>query len=500
MIEDEEYVICPSSMPNDIKYKQYPWRWYVLAVTCLLALTNAAIWISFSAVGAHVNVFYCDDSYFVNKENVTKFPTNEFLFNSKNVPCDIAYWNNQIFQIVGCIGGIFGIFVTDKYGIRVSTYCASILNFIGIILRTMSAIPALNHSWRLSLLYMGQTLAASAQPFFIVLSPKVAENWFSDNQRAFANALSFAANPAGVVLGSVVPELIFHENFSIRNDYGLLWLNTLLLGFGATVMILTFGMQTSLPPTPPSASSATDHYPPFFQGLFALFKIPTFYIQIIVFALAFGLQWSLFISIEPMLTQLGYEYIGFSSALSAIAGCASSLIAGCYVDKTKNFSQVIKGSSIGVAIVACCINGFIRHHQGSVWDYLIMGFLLMLLGFFSIPAFPIGLELGIETTFPIAEASSSGVLIIFSQLMLFLLSAIINYSPQLDFFYFTQISSGGKDNKFLLTENFQLSMDIWTGIAVIFMLFTCFALWPKYKRLEFERRTTLHSKESTEEV
>uniref|UniRef100_A0AC34FML6 Uncharacterized protein n=1 Tax=Panagrolaimus sp. ES5 TaxID=591445 RepID=A0AC34FML6_9BILA len=318
-------------MPNDTKYKQYPWRWYVLTVTCLLALTNAAIWISFSAVGAHVNVFYCDESYFEGKQNVTKFPKNVSLNNSKNVTCEVAYWNGQIFQIVGCIGGLIGIFITDKYGILVSTYCASILNFIGIILRTISAIPSLDHFWRLHLLFVGQTFAACAQPFFLVLSPKVAENWFSDNQRAFANAISFAANPAGVVLGTVAPELILHKDFTVKNDSGLLWLNTLLLGFGTTVMMLTFGMRSALPPSPPSASS----------------------------------------------------HIGYASALSAIAGCISSLLAGCYVDKTKKFSQVLKISSVGVALTACLINVFIRHHQGSIWDYLLMGFLLMLLGFFS---------------------------------------------------------------------------------------------------------------------
>ena len=72
-------------------------------------------------------------------------------------------------------------------------------------------------------------------------------------------------------------------------------------------MILTFGVTSNKPPTPPSASSATDHYPPFLEGLIALFKIPMFYIQIISFGMAFGLQWSLFISIEPMLTHLGYN-------------------------------------------------------------------------------------------------------------------------------------------------------------------------------------------------
>jgi FLVCR family MFS transporter 7 len=45
-------------------------------------------------------------------------------------------------------------------------------------------------------------------------------------------------------------------------------------------------------------------------------------------------------------------------------------------------------------------------------DTTILVVLLIALGFFAIPIFPISLELGVETTFPVAEATSSGILII----------------------------------------------------------------------------------------
>ena len=67
-----------------------------------------------------MNVFYCDDAFFVDASNRTTFLSNDTFMDAQNNACNVAYWNGQIFQIVGCIGGIFGIFITDKYGIVVS--------------------------------------------------------------------------------------------------------------------------------------------------------------------------------------------------------------------------------------------------------------------------------------------------------------------------------------------------------------------------------------------
>lgn len=136
-----------------------------------------------------------------------------------------------------------------------------------------------------------------AQPFFLCLSPKVAEFWFSDHQRALANALSFvgewvrvrgraraAANPLGVVVGSVMP-MIFVSNVSSgasSNDIlalvgGLLVppdpppQNSVLLILSTVVILMSFTIRSSKPPTPPSASSECANAPAFLQGLCQLF-------------------------------------------------------------------------------------------------------------------------------------------------------------------------------------------------------------------------------------
>jgi hypothetical protein len=64
----------------------------------------------------------------------------------------------------------------------------------------------------------------------------------------------------------------------------------------------------------------------------------------------------------------------------------------------------------------------LRNPKARATDDIILVALLCLLGFFSIPVFPISLELGVETTFPVAEATSSGVLIIAGQLLMFIVT------------------------------------------------------------------------------
>ena len=65
------------------------------------------------------------------------------------------------------------------------------LNLCGAIIRFISSLPLLEKSARLPFLYFGQIISAMSQPFFLCLSPKVAEYWFGEDQRALANSLSF---------------------------------------------------------------------------------------------------------------------------------------------------------------------------------------------------------------------------------------------------------------------------------------------------------------------
>uniref|UniRef100_A0A915DX96 Tr-type G domain-containing protein n=1 Tax=Ditylenchus dipsaci TaxID=166011 RepID=A0A915DX96_9BILA len=250
-------------------YRSYPHRWFVLATVCLLALSNATQWISFAPLHDATTAFYCNKKkgpIFNYRLHRTHNHTTATQSNASSEECDVEYWTSQIFQIVGVLTGVFGMFVTDRYGIRVSCFCGSILNFLGAIIRVISSVPQIPTSFRLPILYTGQTIAATSQPFFLCLSPKVAEYWFAENQRALANALSFIANPFGVVIGSVAPVLFVSKTPTSGDSHEILLLNTSLLLLATLVVGMSFFVRSSRPPTPPSASSDCEHKPTFFEG------------------------------------------------------------------------------------------------------------------------------------------------------------------------------------------------------------------------------------------
>uniref|UniRef100_A0A0M3IN46 MFS domain-containing protein n=1 Tax=Ascaris lumbricoides TaxID=6252 RepID=A0A0M3IN46_ASCLU len=355
----------------------YPQRWYVLTVVCFLAFSNNTLWLSYVTLTSATSAFYCGQIIEADEDR-----------------CGVTYWTSQIFQIVGVLSGIFGMYITDKYGIRVSCYLGSLMNLIGAIIRLISSLPNIQIQSRLPLLYFGQTIAALAQPFFLCLSPKVAEFWFAENQRGLANALTFIANPLGVGIGCLIPSWIVSNSIKVTtNSMEIFYLNALTLTLALIVMVMSFGVSSGKPPTPPSASSENDNTPNFIQGLKQLCRNRQFYIQMLTFGLAFAIEWSLFVTIDPMLVEIGYNSInGYLISMTAISGVFGSILAGFIVDKNKRFNEVIKSCYIGIAICASAICLFVRHKNtdGSFYLSAILVILIILLGFFAIPVFPVG--------------------------------------------------------------------------------------------------------------
>ncbi|KAI1699378.1 major facilitator superfamily domain-containing protein 7-a [Ditylenchus destructor] len=426
-------------------------------------------------------------------------------------------------------------------------------------------MPQIPPEYRLRILYTGQTVAATSQPFFLCLSPKVAEYWFSDNQRALANALSFIANPFGVVVGSVAPAIFVTKNPTSVDSNEIFLLNSSLLVLATLVVLMSFGVRTSRPPTPPSASSDCEHVPEFFEGLAILLRTPMFYAQMITFGMALALQWSIFITADKVLSKLGYldkkliidcdsnsaritnqsyrdylkeilkrhekslektnvisalkkechnalcaimdkheiddnavqtlgenyaKWLGsvtaYLLALSAMSGSVASILAGYFVDKTKMFKETIKSAYVGIAFIAIIVNIFLRRPKQSDLDTFVLVVLVIMLGFFAIPVFPISLELGVETTFPVAEATSSGILIIAGQLLLFLTTFVMQELESSSWIYGAEKAANA--------QNYQLSIDFWTLSAIFAAIFSCLFLWPRYHRLEYEENVTFFGK------
>ncbi|CAJ0562188.1 unnamed protein product, partial [Mesorhabditis spiculigera] len=466
--QEELQVLSRTNSTRKDRFRVYPERWFILLCACLLALSNASQWISYLSITATTDAFFCG------------------RVQSEADSCKIGYYSNQIFQFVGMATGVVGLYVTDKYGIKLSLICGASFNALGAVIRFFASLPQMEMGARVAVLHTGSVFAAASQPFFLVLPPKIAEYWFPENQRALANVLSFIANPLGVAVGSMLPTLLIDESHPTPESYEMLKLNGIFLALGTIVFMLSVCIRRGCPPTPPSPSSAHHNAFSLRQGLANIFKTPSYVILLVPFGLAFAINWSVFIVTDAILDSLDYGHMaGYTTALAAVAGGVSSIVAGMIVDRTKAFKEVIRICYAGIVVTSIALDVLLHHKSGnSPWMKALMILLFISLGAFCIPIFPIGIELGVEMTFPVPEATSSGVLVIFGNALMFAVSFGMDLLAENVKGYFMH---------YPFTNNYWLALDFWCVLSVIGLLIVVFALNPKYKRLEFEQTANADS-------
>nr|XP_002123744.1 solute carrier family 49 member A3 [Ciona intestinalis] len=365
-------------------FKVYKRRWFLLSTLCVLNISNAMIWLTFGPVAYKASEFY--------KTNL-----------------DTINWLSVVFMITGIPCGICATWLIDTIGLRFSIILSAWLNCIGCVIRVISAIDGILPSAMIPLVFVGQVIAAFAQPFMLFAPTKLAALWFKEDQRAVANMLATIANPLGIMLAGITSPVLAKTKDDI-----LYMLCIQCIPAGVATLMATFGWWSSAPPTPPSSSAQTESEP-FRQGMKALFKN----FRYLLLAWTVGAGIALFSVLTTLLSQIlcpwGYtdSYVGLICVSTMIgAGFVGSGIAGVIVDKTKRFIEVTKvGFTLGVS--ALIVFGIFHNH---VNESALIASMCGLFGFFGIPVYPVGNELAVETTYPVGEATSSGVVFMSGQL------------------------------------------------------------------------------------
>ncbi|VDO62155.1 unnamed protein product [Haemonchus placei] len=393
--------------------------------------------------------------------------------------------------LVAVVTGIGGMYVTDNYGIRLSWAAELVLNvwdwFIALAhFREDSSCD----SWDSG--YAGFTdclrynfelcsiIAASAQAFFLVLPSKIAETWFPDRQRSLANVLTFIANPFGVVLGTIMPSLYFSGNTMVhRSSWHMFEFNTSMAIITTIAFALSLFIRRGSPPTPPSASSAdhSNNAPSFWNAIAICFKNKQFVIQMFTFGLAFAELWGFMVIMSDIITEQGYNLYGYPTALAALVGVGASLVCGAIADCTRRFKELLRVCWVCFTAIIIFTRMWLRHKWTSPIDSAVLLVACAGLGGFSIPQFPIGVEMGVETTFPVYEATSSGLLVLSGQLWMFVMYYVFETTKKLKIMYeFDDTKPSG---------NWQLNLDIWCILGVV-AAFLSFVANPTYKRMQYE--------------
>ncbi|CAD6185452.1 unnamed protein product [Caenorhabditis auriculariae] len=459
-------------------YRVYPKRWLYLFVACLVNFSNGNTWITYAAI-----TFYTNDYY--NNNNAA------LLF-------------NVIFMVLSIPVGFLACWWIDKFGLRSAYHIGAWANFIGNVVRLVGSGTFIDPAWRFPIAFAGQTIAAVAQPFVMFLPTKLAAYWFAEDERGIANTLASMSNPIGIAaMYSLAP--VFINNSTPDNFFNM---NIAITALATLTVLFTFFLTTSKPPTPASPSRDDDVIaPPFFQGVKMCFRSKTFIILAICLGGGVGLFNALYNNLQPALCVKGYSptFNGGMGSLLIMSGLVGAAITGIIVDKWGQFEKVMK-ISFCIAGVAASSLTIVINYSGVQWWVVLSIFIFGAAGF---SIYPIGLEMGVEATFPVAEATSTGLIIMIGQIQGVVYVILTNLATGKPTPADLAVQTCVDTNQNLKTV-FDVEMALYHLARVHFRSDCGFSLccfWPKYKRRNYEQgrkteatRDTAETMESTYEL
>ncbi|XP_053406794.1 solute carrier family 49 member A3-like isoform X2 [Mercenaria mercenaria] len=382
---------------SDLEFRVYGRRWFILVVVFLLNLTNGMIWITFSPIADTTVPYY----------KITPFELNILVL---------------VFAIASVPFGFIASWVLDTLGLRLSLILAGWLNGVGSFLRNVSTFDFVPEDTKFTWCLTGQVLAACAQPFIMFAPTKLAAIWFAGDQRATANMLASMANPLGILVANLLAPNVVQGQKDIPL---LLWIITapsLLVMFMAT-----FGICSSVPPTPPT-SSAEEKSEPFFQGLKQIVKNKRYWFLNFVFGCGLALFTAYSSFLDQMLCPRGYTdtFAGLCGALMIGTGAVGAVFAGIYVDRTKRFEELVKVCWCFSCLFAVAFSQVARLHNQQI----LVALCSALFGGFGFAIYPICMELAVEVTYPVAEATSAGLMVISGQVQGIIYMLLVQFIAQ----------------------------------------------------------------------
>uniref|UniRef100_A0A3Q2GNB3 Solute carrier family 49 member 3 n=1 Tax=Cyprinodon variegatus TaxID=28743 RepID=A0A3Q2GNB3_CYPVA len=370
------------------------------------------------------------------------------------VTLDDINWLSVVFMVVAIPLSFGTTWMLDTLGLRITLILGSWLNMLGALLRFLGTLPWVGYKFQFPTVMLGQTLGALAQPLIIFAPTKLAALWFPDCQRATANM---------ILLAYAVPACI-------------------------TCFLATVGIRSSKPPMPPSASAESSGSEAFIHGLKLLLKNRAYLILLLCFGSGIAIFTCFSTLLEQILCVKGYtnDFAGLCGALFIVFGIVGAGIVGVYVDKTRRFTEVTKmGLSLStlscIAFSVVCLMPDQKVAVAAVCS---------LFGFFGFAIYPVAMELSVECSYPVGEATSAGLIFVSGQIQsavyIILLQALTKPLTE------APLSTCGD-----AVLSWKVPMMVMAGLSTIFTC--CFLIFfnTRYRRLEAEEQAAYETRENS---
>lgn len=425
-------------------------RWFLLVSVALLNFSNTCSWIAYAPVGNYVNALYGEES---------------------------AAWFSMIYMFVSVPFGFIGMYIGSKNTLNVPLIAACVLNAIGALIRALSTQPQVDPQNRFPICLLGQSIAAMAYPFIMFLPSKISATCFPPSQRTIATTIGVMANPLGVMVVNLVAPLIVQSSDDV-------WILNVILFIICFVALFFAGCSLGCLKPDETKQRKSNDYATSCGSVFGNLNY-----DILMFALGGGI--GMFNSLYTMMLQMmcpsgyGNQVAGICAVLMIGCGMIGATVASIYVDKHKNYRTAM----------IVLMNFAVIFGVGFLWMSkvpnmsLILFFISGAFGFCGLAAYPVGLELAIECTYPAAPEVSSGFIVLVGQLFSVLIVAIIKIGAKslsfVDSDFGVEACRAHAEDAINVPKNYDNPIIIITFIAVLIAIVVWF-LREDYRRLRRE--------------
>jgi len=373
----------------DKPFKVYKRRWLMLIIVFVLNLSNGALWISFATI---------------------TFQTTNYFEVSTNA----VNWFSLIFFITTIPFMFIAMWVVDRFGFKAGVQSGCFLNAAGSIIRLLGMFDYVSSRHTQYVVVMtGQTVASLAQPFAMSLPTKVSEVWFPQTQRTLSTTIGALGNPLGFMVASLIAPIVVSDEDDVPIP------NYIFSALGIFAGLLGLLVWRSKPATPPSSTAdkpdrlSSDYS--YARSLKEVLKNKSFVVLMFAVGGGMGLLSGLQTMMDQMLCSWGYsdDFAGICCAVMVVGGFVGAAVFSYIVERTKLYEELIN-ILFAITVIIAIIFIMIFHIRDIEW---VLAVVSTVLGFLAVGIYPMCLEVGVETTYPIDESISTGAIVVMGQIL-----------------------------------------------------------------------------------
>ena len=350
-------------------YRVYGYRWVVLGVFMLANLAIQILWISYAPITTSAA------GYFSVSESTIG-------------------WFSMVFMVAFVPLSLPAAWLIDTRGLRSAVGLGVSLMAVFGVLRGFAGDD-------FTLAFLATVGIAVAQPFLLNSWTTMGSNWFPTSQRATAVGLITLANLVGTGIGMVLTPVLT-ESMGIGRVQ-------LAYGIAAAVAAAAFlALARERPATPPCPPGMEERAL-MLDGLRHALRVKPFLVYLAVVFVGMGVFNGVTTWVEQIVHPRGFSEAdaGLIGGLMLLGGLLGAVILSALSDRGGRRVRYLVvclvlavPGLLGVALVS------------ATWLLLLAAFTL---GFFLVPALPIGMQYAAEVTYPTPEGTSNGLVQLFGQ-------------------------------------------------------------------------------------